>query len=413
MVKFIKARAVWVDNNHLRSDAVVCVENGIVVDIISENQLPTNIASADVYHAQILLPGFINAHCHLEYSFCRGKLPRGQISFTEWIEAIGELKRSISQDELTSCAAQAIHELIAGGCTTIIDCAHRGEMRDILGASSLRHVILWELIALRDEQADEVWQWAQKNLHQDNSPMCITTGLNPHAPYSVGRRLREYLRRFAPLNPKVPVGWHVSETIEEMEYLAKGTGTFREFCQRHEIPPAFDCEPGCTPLEYLHREELLSCSHYLFHLNHFSSGDLKLLEKSPAITVVHCPTTHEFFERPPFELMTLLRRGVNVALGTDSLASADSLSMFDALRAVARTQPALTASQLLDLSTRNPARSAAIRDVKPPLGLIARGSAADFVELKTDLSFEHDLREILCHASTKVGATFVGGRKVS
>lgn len=412
MHKFIRARAAWVDNNHLRHDAVICIEEGRVTDILTENQVPTNISSADVHHAHILLPGFINAHSHLEYSFCRGKLPRGPVSFTEWIEAIGELKRSVGEDKLSSCAREATKELLAGGCTTVIDCAHRPEMRDILRSSGLRYVILWELIALREEQADEVWQWAQKSLREDECSSCLTVGLNPHAPYSVGKRLRHYLREFVASRPDVPIGWHVAETDEEVEYFAKGTGPFRDFCERHQIPPAFDSVPGCSPVEYLHREGLLSGANYLFHLNYFSSRDLRLFESNRNVTVVHCPTTHAFFDRPPFDLIAIVRHGMNVALGTDSLASADSLSMFEAVQAVARSQPALSASQLLDLVTKNPARSAAICDVRPSLGVIARGSAADFVELKTDIGLDNDLREILCHESTRVAATFVGGTRI-
>lgn len=412
MFKFIKARAAWLENNHLRNEAVICIEKGKVIDILGENQLPTGLSSGELYNAQILLPGFINAHSHLEYSFCRGKLPRGRVSFTDWIEAIGELKRSVGADELSLCAREAAKELLRGGCTTIIDCAHRPAIGEILSSSGLRYVILWELIALGDDQADEVWHWAQKILRENSSPFCIAAGLNPHAPYSVGKRLREYLRQFVTSNPRVPIGWHVSETDEEMEYFAKGTGSFRDFCDRHQIPPAFESVPACTPVEFLHRERLLSAAHYLFHLNYFSANDLRLLESNRNVTIVHCPTTHAFFDRSPFDLLALVRHGINVALGTDSLASADSLSMFEVVRTAARFQPALTGSQLLDLVTKNPARSAAICGVKPALGVITRGAAADFVELKTDIGLDNDLRDILCHESTRVVSTFVGGTKV-
>jgi cytosine/adenosine deaminase-related metal-dependent hydrolase len=412
MTDFIKAEAAWIDNNHLRHNAIICVENGIVTDILAEHQVEFDSGKPAPTEVKLLLPGFINLHAHLEYSFCKGKLPRGRVSFTEWIDAIGVLKRSVSADEVITAAQGAVRELVASGCTTVVDCAHRPEIAHVLAESPLRYAILWELIALTDSQAEALWEdVVGKRLLLDKPARCLGFGLNPHAPYSVGSRLRALLREFLSSNPQVLVGWHVSETAEEMEFFTSGTGTFREFCTSHQIPAAFDEVPGCTPLEFLHREHLLEHADLIYHFNHFTRSDLDLLKSSGLPTIVHCPTTHDYFQRPPFDLVTLVRAGINVALGTDSLATADSLSMLEALRLAAKSYPALTGPQLLDLVTRNPARSPALRDVNPPLGVIARGSAADFVALDTSCSLERDLREILCHPSTKVTATFVAGKQ--
>ncbi|MGB9692118.1 MAG: amidohydrolase family protein [Candidatus Sumerlaeaceae bacterium] len=410
MRQFIKSRSVWVEGTHLRYNAVLCIENGIVADILSEHQINLDASVVPVLEEEILLPGFINSHAHIEYSFCRGKLPRGPVSFAQWIEAIGELKRNATQTDVVEAAREAMRELAAGGATTVIDCAHRREMTALWGESRLRHVILWELIALFDEQADAVWKNVELQLNAPRVPHCIAVGLNPHAPYSVGARLREHLRAHAAAHPDTPIGWHLAETDEEMRFFQTGLGPFRDFCTRHQLPTAFDEMPACSPTAFLAREGLLESADLLFHFNHFSREDVNLLSRHQ--TIVYCPTTHRYFARPSFDLYTLHRAGVPVALGTDSLATSDTLSMLDTLRMASENFPSLTGSQLLAMVTTIPARSTFLRSVKPPIGTIARGAAADFTALATDLPLDCDLREILIHPSTKVMATYVGGVKV-
>ncbi len=410
MRQFIKAQAVWVEGTHLRHNAVVCVENGKVTDVLSEHQVTLDPASVPIIEEQLLLPGFINSHAHLEYSFCRGRLPRGEVSFTDWIDAIGVLKRTVTPEEIVKSAKAAMNELLAGGTTSVIDCAHRPEMRSIWAESPLRHMILWELIALDDDQAEKVWGDALQLLQMPRPSHCLATGLNPHAPYSVGPRLRTRLRKFLAENQAIPVGWHVAETPEESEFFQCGKGPFREFCVRHQLSPAFADVPGCSPTEFLRREGLLESAHYLFHFNHFTKEDLHAL--APGQTVVHCPTTHHYFARAPFDLYSLQRAGVPVVLGTDSLATSDTLSMLETLRLAASSFPSLTSSQLLDMVTRIPGRSLSFLGVPMRLGVIARDSAADFVALASDVPLTSDVRKILCDSSTKVVATYIGGTKV-
>jgi len=410
MKQFIKARAAWVDGTHLCRDVVVCIEDGTIRDVLCDHQVSLDPSQAAVSEEQLLLPGFINAHAHLEYSFCRGRLPRGNVLFADWIDAIGELKRSTASDDFVEAATAGIRELLEGGCTTVVDCAHREEMATLWAQSPLRHLILWELIALFDDQADAVWADAQRRLAQPKAGRCIAHGLNPHAPYSVGPRLRSHLRDFARHSARAPIGWHVAETEEEVELFEKGTGPFAQFAVRHNIPRAFEEVPHCSPVEFLRREQLLDSCDYLFHFNHFSRHEARSLTRDQA--VVHCPTTHTWFERPPFDVMTLLREGINVCLGTDSLATADTLSMFDVMRMAAREFPSLTAAQLLNMLTKNPARTAALRRAAPPLGMIARNCAADFAALSTPLSLDADLRDILTHPETAMRATYVSGEKV-
>lgn len=410
MVQFIKAKAAWIEGNRLAHDVVLCVEDATIVDVVAERQIVLDPTSVAICEEDLVLPGFIDAHAHLEYSFCRGQLPRGRVDFADWIEAIGALKRNATPEEIVEKARAGVQELIRGGCTTVIDCAHRPEMSRVLAESPIRHAILWELIALDEERARAVWQETLERLQQPRPQRCLAYGLNPHAPYSVGPHLRTLLREWLADHANVPVGWHIGETDSEAEFFLTGRGSFQEFCERHSLPKAFDEPPGCSPYEFLEREGLAASVHYAFHLNVFSRREARQFRAPRA--VVHCPTTHEFFDRPPFPLFELIREGANICLGTDSLASADTLDMFEVLRLAGRMYPSLTGPQLLDLVTKNPARTLVWAANAPRLGVLERGAACDLVALRTSCSLSADLREILLHPDTRISATYIAGQKM-
>jgi len=407
---YFAAKLAWVEGATFRRNVIVTVKDGIIEAIDDAGELSIPRVAENVCDCDILLPGFINAHTHLEFCYCKSRLPRGNVPFSHWIEAIGQLKRTVRPNEITRCAESGVQELLQGGCTTLIDCTTRPEIFSLLATSPIRHIILWELIALSSEQAETVWQEVLERLSLPRSPNCIALGLNPHAPYSVGPHLRKLLRRFVEENPHTPIGIHVGESLDEKVFFETGTGPFQEFLARHDLDPAFTEVPRCSAGEFLCRENLWEFCHYLYHLNYFTDNDLAAI--LPFQTVVHCPTTHAYFSRAPFPLDTLLQRGVRVCLGSDSFATADTLNMFEILRMAARMYPQLGGTQLLELVTTLPARGVGLADHNPPLGVIAPGAAADFAILKTAAPPSDDFREILLDPTTCVWATYIGGRKV-
>ncbi len=93
-------------------------------------------------------------------------------------------------------------------------------------------------------------------------------------------------------------------------------------------------------------------------MNWLSEQDYQLLaSQAKNITVVHCPKCHEYFGRPPFELDRFRSIGVSVCLGTDSLASNTSLSLFEEMRYLRRNFQHVSAEEIIDMTTRRPARA--------------------------------------------------------
>jgi cytosine/adenosine deaminase-related metal-dependent hydrolase len=113
------------------------------------------------------------------------------------------------------------------------------------------------------------------------------------------------------------------------------------------------------------------------HLNELNESDFHLLEASgPKFSVVHCPRSHNYFGHSRFAFEGLQALGFNICLGTDSLASNDSLSLFDEMRAFQKTFPSLSPHETLRMVTINPAR--ALRQ-QNELGEIRPGFKADLI----------------------------------
>jgi cytosine/adenosine deaminase-related metal-dependent hydrolase len=108
-----------------------------------------------------------------------------------------------------------------------------------------------------------------------------------------------------------------------------------------------------------------------------TEGDFGLLQQfNPKFHIVHCPRSHDYFEHSPFELDRVRSLGFNVCLGTDSLASNDTLSLFDEMRAFQKQFPTVSGEEILKMVTANPARALHQENA---LGKIRSGAFADLI----------------------------------
>ena len=217
------------------------------------------------------------------------------------MEAIGAAKRETAAEDVADAARAGIREMLAGGATTVIDCAHRDEASRALADSPMRHVVLWEVLGLADGQAESIAAEAEARLGEFRpSPRTVAVGLNPHAPYTVGAALRTWLRAFLAAHPGVACAWHLAEMPEEVDFLATRSGALADFFLRRQIPFPTPDPPACSPVEFLRREDLLGRCDIAFHLNLPMPGEAAHFAAPRA--VVHCPGTHAFFDREPFPM---------------------------------------------------------------------------------------------------------------
>jgi cytosine/adenosine deaminase-related metal-dependent hydrolase len=209
-------------------------------------------------------------------------------------------------------------------------------------------------------------------------------GLAPHAPFTVSAQLfsaaSEISRKY-----RTPITTHLSESREEMQMFRDAGGPLFDFLKG--IGREMDDCGGHTPLGALMHAQVLDERWIIAHLNELTEEDFDLLARSNRFHVAHCPRSHTFFGHAPFELRRLRALGFNICLGTDSLASNSTLSLFSEMREVQRKQPWISPREVLKMVTVNAAHAIGQGGT---LGTIGPGFRADliavpFVETKRNV----------------------------
>jgi aminodeoxyfutalosine deaminase len=225
------------------------IENGAVA--ISENQIIDvgKFPAVSTQHPgkktvdlgeQALLPGLINAHCHLDYTCLRGKIPPRK-SFADWIRAINVEKAKLSREDYLASINEGFSEAKRFGITTITNLTAFPELISRIQAP-VRTWWFAELIDVRSpERANEIVDLAIESLK--SAP---NWGLAPHALFTASRDLYRRCEDVA-RREKILLTTHLAESREEMEMFRHGSGPLYEF-MKSIGRPMDDCGQE-TPLE--------------------------------------------------------------------------------------------------------------------------------------------------------------------
>ena len=318
----------------------------------------------------MLLPGLINAHCHLDYTDLRGAIPP-PASFAAWVRAINARKAAWREEDYLRSIANGIAEAAEFGTTTIANLEAIPSLIPKVAGAAMRMQWFAELIDVRGPI----------------SPEALAVDLAPHAPYTASAEL---YRRTAALTREHAglATTHLAESREEMAMFRDARGPLFDFMK--EIGrPMNDCG-GRTPLDVILDADVLDEHWLVAHLNELSGEDFVRLARAPKFHIVHCPRSHAYFGHSPFQLHKLRELGFNICVGTDSLASNEDLSLLAELRQLRRNEPLLAARELIEMVTT---RAAAALHRERAIGRIAPGYLADLIAIpftgKADDAFEN------------------------
>ena len=359
----------------------------------------------------VLLPGLVNAHCHLDYTDLAGQIapPR---SFTDWIKCMVELKNGWSYSDFAQSWLNGARMLVRTGTTTVGDIeAVPVLLPEVWEATPLRVISFIEVLGVRPHRtpADILSKATavMANLPTGHS----RAALSPHATYST---TPELLRLVAAMVRDR--GWlvstHVAESSEEYDMFKAASGPMFEWLAHGERDMS-DCG-GVSPVRHLERTGLLSENLLAIHVNHLDPGDAELLARR-GVSVVHCPRSHDYFAHRSFPLPSLLRAGVNLCLGTDSLATTRrghgqplQLDLFAEMRALRSAWVGVAPERVLRLVTVNAARALGLAG---RVGEIAEEAFADLITVP----FGGPVRKVyeeVTHRTGPVSASMIGGKWV-
>jgi cytosine/adenosine deaminase-related metal-dependent hydrolase len=363
---------VTMDGAPIENGAVAVSGNGIA-DVGKFDEIKRRNAGEIVdLGEQALLPGLINAHCHLDYTCLRGKIPP-QKSFADWIRAINAEKAKLSPKDYLASINEGFAEAKRFGTTTIANLTAFPELISQI-TPPIRTWWFAELIDVRaPERSNETVDRAVESLR------CAPNwGLAPHTLFTASknlyRRCTEIARR-----ESILLTTHLAESFEEMEMFHDASGPLYEFLKSIGRPMN-DCGSK-TPLGLflgaIGERALPQC--VVAHLNEVTESDFDSLERSETrFHVVHSPRSHDYFKHSRFPFEKLRALGFNICLGTDSLASNENLSLFAEMRVFQKEFPGVPPQEILQMVTVNPARALRQENV---LGRIRRGCRADLISI--------------------------------
>jgi cytosine/adenosine deaminase-related metal-dependent hydrolase len=310
-----------------------------------------------------------------------GRMPP-QKSFTDWIKMMLAAKAEWNYSEFAESWLQGAQMLVRTGTTTVADFEAVPELLpDVWSATPLRVFSLLEMTGVRSRRDPRaVLQDTAEHIGTLPGGRC-RAGVAPHAPYSTAPELLRLCAEMAHRR-HWPLSIHIAESRQEFEMLSKGSGVMFDWLRRNARDMS-DCGHR-SPVKQLDKYGVLDENCLAVHVNYLARGDAALLARRKT-SVVHCPRSHFYFKHDRFPFAGLTRAGVNVCLGTDSLATvykkpkqAVELSMFDEMRAFASANPRVSCERILQMATLNGARALGMRG---QTGEIREKSLADLIAI--------------------------------
>ncbi len=293
-----------------------------------------------------VLPGQVNAHTHLELSGLGGRVAPAQ-SVVAWIRAMlaERAKGAAGAPAAVARAAQAARDtgtVLFGDVSNRLDVAHsvRGD-----------GVVFHEILGFNPVDPAGMVRAAHARLRaygQAGAPD-LAGAVVAHAPYSTAPALIAAIasRHEGP----APLSTHLAESAEEVEFLHTGRGPFRDLLMEVGTWTPAWTTPRCGPVEYLRRMGHLQEGTLLAHCVHLTPSEIEQVRDAGAV-IVTCPRSNAWVGGGVPQVSRFYGAGVPVAIGTDSLASTDTLNMFDELAALRRLAPEVDAALLLESATR-------------------------------------------------------------
>ncbi len=389
-------------------DGALLVADGRIEAVGPRSALRDAAADApeDAFPGGALLPGLVNVHTHLELSGLRGTLPQGQ-GFLPWVLALIERKRSLEAPWYLASVQEGIGALLRAGTTCVGEVTSAGVSPTLLRESGLRGVIYWEVLGPDPATAAAIAAKAAAALAElatllRGSPLIV--GLSPHALYSTTPALRAALRRLRGFG-SWPAAIHAAESREEVDFVREGVGPLWEGLLKPMGMPQPNAH-GVGPLALLEAEGWLGPGTVVIHAAQAEPADVARLARTKT-AVACCPRSNAALGVGPPPLSTLHRVGVRLGLGTDSMASVPSLSLWDELRAACALFPELPARAWLRMLTLGGAEVLGLAD---RIGSLTPGKEADCIAVR--LPKGEDPERLLLETASEEAVCFamVGGR---
>jgi cytosine/adenosine deaminase-related metal-dependent hydrolase len=375
--------AAWLINPDVPPIAggAILVRDGLVADTGTLTELKSRHTAAVIeHHDCAILPGFVNAHTHLELTHfpswrLRTHVDYNPRSFTDWIIQLIKITRGLHVEDFRASLVEGVRKCIESGTTAIGDIVSRYDLVSSYDIPPIRGRLFFEALGHEPEHYRERLKQAISAIEGQNNNGTITSGLSPHTSYTISENNLQLIRDAA-FKRKLPLAIHISESQAESDFIFATSGPLADELfpfvglEQYLMPPRH-----CSSTELLDRYGLLTPATLAVHCVHLNLADAQIL-KQRGVTVCLCPRSNDRLDVGRAPLALLNKLNIPLALGTDSLASNDSISLWDEMRfALDLFSEELSPTDVFRMVTSD---GAAALGLSASIGSLDVGKRADF-----------------------------------
>lgn len=334
----------------LKRGIVTTDDDGTIKSVENTGGDLTERCSVQFYNG-IIIPGFVNCHCHLELSHMKSLIAKGR-GLGDFIKDIRNNRDNLNT-AILSAARSADNEMYREGIVLCADISNNPVTFDIKKKSRIRYINLLEVFGIDPEKADKRMDEIVK-LGQAAEMLDLPFYIVPHSVYSLSLPLFRLLRKNSENNAITSM--HFMETAGEKQFLESQSGELLVSYTESGLMPSRLQTVG-SHIDAIMKEITSSGNLILVH-NTFADRDtVKAIRKRENIFWCLCPNSNIYIgnQIPPVDL--LLEEGCELVIGTDSLASNTRLSILEELKTLQKNFPSIGLEEMILWATLNGARS--------------------------------------------------------
>jgi cytosine/adenosine deaminase-related metal-dependent hydrolase len=359
----------------------MAVEDGRIVAVGTRSEIAAlHSGPVTEYPGCVIMPGLVNAHSHLELThFPSWKIRKGidysPRTYIDWIIQVVKIRRTLTRRELEQSVLEGIRISLESGTTAVGEILSDTNLLPLYQCSRLGGRIYLEAIGQAPAHCEKILSAISESV-AGSWEGGLRPGVSPHTAHTLSPALLSAVRELAD-RYSLPQAIHLAESRDELDFLFDSSGPIAEilypFIDWKEYLPS---PRRTTPAGYLDGLGLLRPGTTAVHCVHLSPAEVELL-KTRGVAVVLCPRSNDKLDVGKAPARRLKKAGIPLALGTDSLASNDSLSLFDEARFLIQQFPEdFTHAEALRMATLS---GASVIGVARDIGSLEKGKQADFL----------------------------------
>jgi cytosine/adenosine deaminase-related metal-dependent hydrolase len=301
----------------------------------------------------VLVPGWVNAHCHIELSHLAEVFKGNAMGMAAFLQGMLRQRNCVDETQRMAAMQLADSRMHAEGVVAVGDISNSLESLPIKKGSEIVYHTFVEVLGLNPLVAENVLSGAQALVTAFSAWPGASASLAPHAPYSLSDALFDAVLSEA--GTQSCTSYHLMESEDELQFFADTSGPLRDVFEQAGLPlGSVTAHHGISPLKHFMQHWNFASSvqfvHNVFVAEREISEAIKQIE-NPYWCL--CPSANRFISGRLPDIDAFRRQGARITVGTDSLASNASLSMVQELSCIQQSYPHIPFPELIEWATWN------------------------------------------------------------